>query len=297
MACFSPLTAWQLESGEVVFAERGKVRRELTLPCGQCVGCRLERSRQWAVRCMHEASLHEANAFITLTYSPENLPADGSLHYEHFQLFMKRLRKRVGCPVRFYMCGEYGERNWRPHFHACIFGYSFPDKVLFKRGATPNLSLYTSGVLSSIWTDGFASVGQLSFDSAAYVARYVMKKVTGNAAQCHYAKLDLATGEIRTLVPEFNRMSLRPGIGADWFFKYHSEVYPRDGVVVNGVLAKPPRYYDKLLTEYRPATAEFVELLRYRASMEVSADNTAERLRVREAVTHARLSFKQRSLE
>lgn len=277
-----------------MFAERGKIRRALVLPCGQCIGCRLERSRQWAVRCLHEQQSHSQNCFVTLTYDEDHVPV--GLRYRDFQLFMKRLRKVFPC-ARFYMCGEYGEQFRRPHFHACLFGVDFADKVLFRRGSHAGLNLYTSAVLSRIWTDGFASVGQLSFESAAYVARYVMKKVTGDRAEAHYAKLDLATGEIVPIVPEFNRMSLKPGIGAAWLAKYTTDVFPRDYVVVNGVKCKPPRYYDKQLTVLDYESSELVSVLRYARSMEVIQDNSPERLRVREVVTRARLAFKSRLLE
>ena len=105
MACFHPLKAFRTADGEIIFnSHRRDTVADLTLPCGQCVGCRLERSRQWAIRCVHEASLHQDNCFITLTYAPEHLPSDNSLHYRDFQLFMKRLRKRFpDLKIRFYM--------------------------------------------------------------------------------------------------------------------------------------------------------------------------------------------------
>ena len=124
MPCYHPWLAYQCLDGSVVSVERkgkGAVVRTLTLPCGQCVGCRLERSRQWAIRCMHEAQLHERNSFVTLTYKGD-VPDEG-LRYRDFQLFMKRLRKYAsGQQIRFYMCGEYGDEKGRPHFHACLFG-------------------------------------------------------------------------------------------------------------------------------------------------------------------------------
>lgn len=295
MACFSPLQAWQTEGGDVVFVERGRIRRALTLPCGQCIGCRLERSRQWAVRCMHEASLYDVNCFVTLTYDDEHLPAHGSLVYRHFQLFMKRLRK-VAPRVRFYMCGEYGERFLRPHFHSCLFGYTFPDLELFKTGNS-GCAIYSSALLSRLWPHGFASVGELTFESAAYVARYCTKKFTGPGADVHYSRVDVSTGEIVQVVPEFGHMSLKPGIGAVWLDKYKTDVYPHDRVIVNGFEAKPPRFYDKRLLMLDPDTAEFMELVRYRKSLASSVDSSVDRLRVREIVTRARLAFKARSLE
>jgi hypothetical protein len=183
MACYKPLTAYQCADRSIIWREipGADVVRTLSLPCGQCVGCRLERSRQWAVRCMHEAQMHTSNCFITLTYAPEFIreAKDLSLNYEHFQLFMKRLRKRfTGKTIRFYMAGEYGELRDRPHFHACIFGLDFEDKKFLKRTETGSI-LYTSKILEELWPYGYSSIGDVNFESAAYVARYIMKKVNG----------------------------------------------------------------------------------------------------------------------
>lgn len=289
VACFKPLQAWQLETGEVVFVERGSVLRALTLPCGQCIGCRLERSRQWAVRCVHESQMHAYNSFVTLTYREEEL-GNPSLVYRDFQLFAKRLRRKMG-PFRFYMCGEYGEQYRRPHFHACLFGVFFADRVLFRR-LPSGFDVYTSSVLESLWPHGFSSIGDVTFESAAYVARYIVKKVTGSRALDHYVSPD---GEV--LCPEFTRMSLKPGIGSTWFEKYSKEVYPRDYVVVRGMKCKPPRYYDELMREAKPVVMDFVDLDRYVKAGNVSEDTTPERLRVREQVAEARLRLKQRNLE
>ena len=151
------------------------------VPCGQCIGCRLERSRQWAIRCVHEASLHTDNCFITLTYSPDCLPSDGSLNHDDFQKFFKRLRKHIAPKkIRYYMCGEYGEdlqqpsKLGRPHFHACLFGLDFDDKQLYI--VRDDVKLYTSATLEKIWGKGFVTIGDVTFESAAYVARYIAKK-------------------------------------------------------------------------------------------------------------------------
>lgn len=294
MTCFSPIPAWQTESGEIVFAERGKIRRSLDLPCGQCVGCRLERSRQWAMRCMHEAQLHDENSFVTLTYDEASCPS--SLCYGDFQKFMKRLRK-VRPGARFYMCGEYGEKFRRPHFHALLFGVGFPDRSLWSTGGSGS-SVYRSPTLERLWTHGFSSIGDVTFESAAYVSRYVMKKVTGNRAAAHYSSLDLDTGELLSLTPEFNRMSLKPGIGAEWFRKYKSDVYNFDYVIVNGVQCRPPRYYDKLLEVDDWQTFESLEYSRAaKITPEVVRENSRDRLAVRQQVAEARLKFKQRNLE
>lgn len=297
MPCFYPIPAWRTSDGGVVFSERAGADRPLTLPCGQCVGCRLERSRQWAIRCVHEAQLHEENCFLTLTYDDDHIPDPPSLTYSHFQKFMKRLRKaHPRRRIRFYMCGEYGELLGRPHYHACLFGYRPSDLVPIQGIGTQNV-LYRSAELERLWSYGYSSVAQVTFESAAYVARYVMKKITGNRAEAHYRKTDLKTGEIYQQVPEFTRMSLKPGIGAEWLQKYSAEVYPRDEIILRGRSMKPPKYYDKKIKEFDDDMAALLEHARYQKSLANADDTTEDRLRVREKVTRARLNLSKRRLE
>ena len=298
MACFHPLKAFRTAGGEIIFnPHRQDTVADLTLPCGQCVGCRLERSRQWAIRCVHEASLHKDNCFITLTYAPEHLPADNSLNYRDFQLFMKRLRKRFPeSKIRFYMCGEYGENFGRPHFHACLFNWNFPDRKLFFTSKHGD-KVYRSDTLEELWPFGLCSIGEVTFKSAAYVARYIMKKVTGQRAFAHYHEVD-SDGVSRETprVPEFTKMSLKPGIGSDWLDKYKSDVYPHDYVIVNGKKVKPPRYYDKKYMKSDPYDYDELEFHRFSRAREKLHDNTPERLAVREEVLQAKLSKLKRNL-
>lgn len=306
MPCYHPLQAYQSASGDVVFYEsnRHDIVRSLQLPCGQCVGCRLERSRQWAIRCVHEASLYKRNCFITLTYSDEHLPDDRSLHYRDFQLFMKRLRKKFKgfqadkdgkFPIRFYMAGEYGENFGRPHFHACIFNFDFQDKVLWKRTSAGS-RVFRSRDLEELWPYGFSSVGDVTFESAAYVARYIMKKVNGDAAELHYEYTHPMTGEIISLTPEFNRMSLKPGIGSAWLDKYEKDVYPHDYVVINGKKVKPPKYYDKKFAKTYPVEFDLIQFDRESRAKENPEENWDDRLKVREQVAAARVSLFKRGL-
>lgn len=299
MACFHPLAAWQLEPRGVSFSRdypRRAVAR-LALPCGQCVGCRLDRSVQWAVRCVHEAQMHECSSFVTLTYSPEKLVSH-SLVYREFQLFMKRLRRWSNVRVRFYMCGEYGGEYGRPHFHALLFGIHFPDLVHFRTLAS-GCRLYTSEVLAGLWPQGFSSVGDVIFESAAYVARYATKSVvtgefTKRQALDKFA-VDPETGECWFMVPEFNRMSLKPGIGGPWFERYSSDVFPHDRVVISGQKIKPPKYYKALLARADWFAAAMIDVKRLIENRERGeADNTPVRLAVREAVAKGRLSLKKR---
>lgn len=295
MACYHPLQAYRTALGEVVFLERGHdVTHSLTLPCGQCIGCRLERSRAWAMRCMHESSLYERNCFITLTYSDEHLPVRKMLDYPAFQKFLKRLRK-VAAPVRprFYMCGEYGPENGRPHFHGCLFNWDFEDKEYIGKSPAGE-KLYRSDLLERLWPFGFSSVGALTFQSAAYVARYCVAKVTGHNAKAHYSRRD-ADGEY-SLPPEFNHMSLKPGIGKPWLDKWRTDVYPHDYVVVNGKECKPPKYYDRLFAKEFPEEFEEIAYLREVDARTRSDDNTDERLAVKEIVTRARVNLLKRSI-
>lgn len=302
MACFHPLKAFvtvaaSSEGKRQLFFRRptGGLFKSVDLPCGQCIGCRLERSRQWAMRCMHEASLYECNAFVTLTYDDEHLPDFGSLDVRHFQLFMKRLRKKFGKGVRYYACGEYGEKLSRPHFHACLFNINFSDCCAI--GGDDDFVLYRSSVLDALWGMGFASIGELTFESAAYVARYCTKKVSGKAAEQHYQRVCPETGECYSVKPEFALMSRRPGIGAGWYELFGSEVFPHDEVIFRGRPMKPPQYYDRLHAKASVLAQGDVRRARQREARKHSANNTPERLRVRERVTEAKASRVGRSYE
>jgi len=237
--------------------------------------------------------LHENNCFITLTYAQTG----PSLVYRDFQLFIKRLRKHTGLKLSYYVGGEYGSEGARPHFHACIFGYDFPDKVYFSKGSDGESKLYTSGTLDRLWGRGLCSVGSVSFASAGYIARYCVAKVNGQLAESHY-RVVTVDGEIVDRVPEFNRMSLKPAIGRGWFERFHSDVYPRDFVVVNGARSKPPKYYDRLIESLRPDM--FSDIVAQREmdaeALMASGDGSWSRLAVREEVHQARGSFLKRSL-
>lgn len=309
MPCYSPLSAWKPAGGGRISFNQLEERRggqPIEIQCGQCIGCRLERSRQWAMRIVHESQLYDHNQFVTLTYDDTHVPVDHSLRYRDFQLFMKRLRKKLCVSgsakplhgVRFYMCGEYGENTSRPHYHACLFGVDFPDKKEFKKTGSGEM-IYTSDILSSVWNLGHCSTAEVTFESAAYVARYVVKKRFGDVADenSHYKYVD-DYGQVHYRVPEFSHMSLHNGgIGAGWFDKYHKEVYPLDRVVMRGIEMKPPKFYDKLLEKRNADMREFLDFERYENGKRLADDATPDRLRVREVVAKARLSFKRRSLE
>lgn len=310
MSCVSPLHAYKAKSNDsdkirIVFSRPQSFRgQSLDLPCGQCIDCRLERSRQWAVRCMHEASLYEDNCFITLTYSSENLPQDGSLVKSHFQNFMKRLRRENEKIIRFYHCGEYGEQGSRPHYHALLFNHDFKDKKLFSR--RNDISLYTSDTLSRLWPFGFGVIGDLNFESAAYVARYCTKKITGPMAKDHYGNR----------LPEYSTMSRGSkktntgGIGKGWFDKFSSDIYPRDRVFVRGHFSRPPRFYDNLYSRQDRSTFELLKIKREKEASQrfvkdvlsdgtevTYLDSSTLRNPVKEEILLSRLKNMRRSLE
>lgn len=267
--------------------------------CGQCSGCRLKKARDWAARCYHEASMHEENCFITLTYNDEHINKSHSLLKSDFQNFMKKFRKKIEPEkVRYYMCGEYGENEGstelgRPHYHALIFNYDFSDKKFFKKRGD-NI-IYTSETLEKIWGNGFTSVGSVSLASAGYVARYTMKKRTGQLAEAvdpetglkHYERRD-KDGEILSVLPEYNDMSRRPGVAFDWFTMYASDVFPDDFIVIKGKKIGTPGYYTRLLEKLDPKVFEEIKNSRVAYALRDKSENTPERLAVREKCQQAR---------
>lgn len=305
----------RIESGSVF---------QLKLPCGQCIGCRLERSRQWAMRCVHEASLYEDNCFITLTYGDSCLPVGGGLRLRDFQLFMKRLRKVAGRDVKYFHCGEYGElcelcglskklcrcRQFvpgigRPHFHACLFNYDFRDKYFFRKSERGD-KLYRSATLEALWTAGQSMIGAVTFESAAYVARYVMKKISISEKSDDRVRMewqrkyvDERSGEIRD--PEYVTMSRRPGIGHGWYDKFKSDIFPRDYAIMRGVKVGVPKFYDGLYELEDPEGFLGVKRKRVCSAFKVDPTGFGEtgdaRLRVKEEVKRAQIRSLSRTLE
>lgn len=256
------------------------------------MNCRLERASDWATRLYHEAMSHEESAFVTLTYSDEELPDDYSIHVRHVQLFMKRLRKASGVKVRYFACGEYGESTYRPHYHLVIFGLSFPDKTPWRQTSSGYIT-YRSAFLEKVWPLGHAEIGTVTPQSAGYVARYITKKITGDAAKEHYARVHPITGEQVQVTPEFLVMSNRPGIGSGWFDKFSGDAFPSDFVIVNGQKKPVPKYYKKKLSE---PEALRVTAARKQAAHEKPAESDW-RLPVKEEVTIRRLTLLRREME
>lgn len=199
MQCTSPLNAYinPFKQGEKVVFVPPSVSssyKPIRLPCGQCTFCRLEQSRQWAVRIMKEAKCHDQNSFLTLTYDDDHLPEHRSLNKKDLTLFFKRLRKSLSPKkIRYYAVGEYGDKTQRPHYHVILFGHDFSDdRKLYKQRENP---LYESKTLSDAWPLGFANFGDVTFESAAYCARYCLKKVNQKDVDYDYCT-DIETGEV-----------------------------------------------------------------------------------------------------
>ena len=233
---------------------------------------------------VHEASLHENNIFVTLTYNNENLPQDRSLNLTHFQHFMKRLRKQKGAGIRFYHCGEYSPIKLRPHYHAILFNLQFDDLVEFALDGE-NIT-YTSQELEKIWGKGFCTVGDVNVSTARYVAGYIQKKITGERSKDHYSRVNTHSGEIWEVLPEYATMSRRPGIGIGWFTKFQTDCYPSDFITHEGAMHPIPRAYDRQLEkEFKnlPLLNKVKSRRKQRAnSPESKAEQTTERLRVKE---------------
>jgi len=308
MPCYFPLTGFKAattnKNGKrpLSFSTAGFRDLPVEVPCGQCIGCRLERSRQWAVRLMHERSCHDLAVFLTLTYDQAHLPPGGTLVPRHFNLFVKRLRKFHKHKIKYFHCGEYGDDLSRPHYHAIIFGLDFADKK--KHSISPQGdTLYTSETLTKLWGYGHCLIGQVSFKSARYVASYCVKKVNGEKANAHYSRPD-ADGVIHQLHPEYATQS--NGLGLTWIKRFYSDVFPVDRVVCEGRESSVPRYYRKKLAEYDeknlPAPRYGRSLSkrlsdeRIKSAKKRASDNTPERLVVKHTVRLSKISQLKRTI-
>lgn len=254
MSCKHLVYGWRWKEADPATGRKGIVKKNkhakpgfltepAVRPCGGCVDCRLDKSRQWAIRSMHEAKSHENNCVITLTYDNQNLPPNKSINPDHAVEFMKKLRAHEQYireqeymawhpkyAIKTYGCAEYGEKYGRPHYHIILFNYSFKDAKPY--GQIPGY--YTSDILDRIWKKGQCQIMDLTFDSAAYVARYVMKKMTGKMAEQYGEKL-----------PEQSICLSQKGIGKEWYKKNKHKIYTNDIIHINGKQIKPVKYYDK----------------------------------------------------
>lgn len=308
MTCFHPLRAYRSKQFNPETGKYGitfnplQARAEALstyVPCGQCIGCRLHVSQQWALRCSHEAKMHDHNSFVTLTFDDKHLPASGSVTLSDVQQFMWRLRKwnrhhNDDRRIKFFACGEYGENLLRPHYHALLFGQLFPDQKIWqtKKSGT----LYRSNILEKLWPFGFSTIGRVNYKTAAYTARYAMKKVTGEMADDHYLRPHPLTGELARVETEFITMSKNPGLGSSWFDRFKADCYPSDYLIVDGRKHPIPRYYDNKLASEHLSILKIARKRKIHRPQAV-ANTTPERLKVREKVTMARVSRLVREME
>lgn len=243
--------------------------QQIDVPCRKCLGCRLDYARGWAQRIMLEVESSQNCYFVTFTIDDEHMNDDFSLRKKEFSDFLKNLRQAVyRCygvrDVRFFMCGEYGRKNLRPHYHVIFFNLPLDDLLPFQYGKDV---YYRSAFLEKYWKQGFVVVGDVTFNSAGYVARYTMKKAKGFKASdgCE---------------PEFTNMSRRPGIGRVWFENHYLELYDRDGVYMKSSgkvsLVRPASYFDKLMKDIDPDKLSDVKLNRRFYALQALNDRLAQ---------------------
>lgn len=258
MSCLKPIKVYDRLDGSFDFSDHprsvvvdseGKPSVSY-LPCGKCLGCRLDYARDWAVRCKHELLFHDQACFVTLTFDDDHLPKKG-VEKSDLQDFFKRLRSRLAYnnhdpPALSYLaCGEYGSRTFRPHYHAIIFGWCPSDCKYFFTDSGSKSNVYKSDELQSLWKFGFVTVGlDVSYECCNYVARYVVKKQTQE--------------EISDVFFEKNNKpfllsSRRPALGRRYLERYSEEVLRSGEVIVPGRFrSKVPRYYEKYAEEKNP---------------------------------------------
>lgn len=297
MACYTPLRAWPIginPTGKTDYKITGRnvdhlekingkwmpnvdkytyygnvLRDYIEIPCGKCIGCRLDYSRTWANRMMLELKDHESAYFVTLTYDNDNVPvtyyADPdtgealeslTLVKRDVQLFFKRLRKALGdTKIRYYLCGEYGSQTLRPHYHAIIYGLTLSDLIVVRKMEYGQL--YTSEFLTNIWQKGMVGVTEVTWETCAYVARYVTKKLNGNLSEFY---------KLHNLQPEFALMSRKPGIARKYYDENKDEFYNYDEIYLKtakkGIKFKPPRYFDCLYAIDNPEHYDKIKVRR-----------------------------------
>lgn len=312
MPCYKPIAAWRPLHADINGKRALRFGAEHKFPnhepvevaCGKCIGCRLENSRQWALRCKDELQFHDDAMFITLTYDDRHIPDNWSVDVKILQKFLKRLRKSIEPKkIRYFASGEYGKPDeiqqlvgnklGRPHYHMIIFGHRFPDMILWKKSKNGH-DLMMSEQLNQLWPNGNANIGQVNFETCAYVARYVTKKVNGDLAEDHYVHIDPITGESYILNPEFCTQSRRPGIGRGWYDTYKQDLLNDGNVFHNGIKMYMPKYYENIMSEENPQELETIKVHREQFAETQLMHNTEERLAVREEVKKLRTKHFER---
>ena len=246
----------------------------ILIPCGQCTGCRLDRSREWADRMMLELQTAKKAIFLTLTYDDAHVPKtigyipignEGEVEFEEYftlkkkdlQDFLKRFRERKEFNdkrIRFYGCGEYGSEKYtcRPHYHLIIFGVGLDDinDKKFFRVSPKGDQYWVSDLIADIWQNGQIILTNVSWETCAYVARYVMKKLKGVDSQYYI---------YTNRVPEFSVMSLKPGIGYE-YLKENPDCLQLVSIPIGtekeGLNISLPKYYIRQLDTPRKECSE-----------------------------------------
>lgn len=324
MSCTSPLKAyWRSASRDAITFDVAKsaTRIPFALPCGQCLGCRMEKARQWGLRCLNEAKMWPSSYYVTMTYNSDYMPLGGTVCLRDVQLFMKRLRKAAtGVPwenpltgkitksPRFFLGAEYGDDNRRPHYHALLFNVRFDDLREHGKNGRGEI-LYTSAHMSRLWGDGggtfgFCTLGAVTFESAVYCAKYALKQIKLSDKSTPAAREEWerryvvydADGLVYERDREFAVMSRCPGIGALYYEKYGQEIRDHDNVVVAGREVRPPRYYDTKSDAIDPARFAVVKSKRKRQAVLAKPDNTPERLAVKAKLLDIKVAQQERKL-
>lgn len=236
------------------------------LPCSKCIECRLEYARTWAIRCVHEAKMHQNNSFITLTYSDEHLISD-KLIYSDFQSFIKRLRSEIWernkhCEpdeyrISTFVTGEYGDQKKRPHWHALIFNWR-PNDLIYHYTNDRGDRVFTSPTLTRLWGKGHADIGSVTFESAGYVARYAAKKLVHGHDGHDYEPI--------------SRKSNKHAIGKRFLEKYWQDIFNVGKVILyDGTEMAIPRYYEKWLQKNQPdAWEHYIKRIKLQRSAEAA---------------------------
>jgi hypothetical protein len=329
MPCTNPIKAWKYGSHpsgkqKLIFKDPKDPEIETQMvPCAKCESCRLDYARQWATRVTHEMQTSKLGCFLTLTIADEHMLKEGiwtktgdyippySVHRRTLQKFFKRLRKAIALDVpnpetgrtqkvyqkfRYLACGEYGTNRGRPHYHAAIMGYDFPDKIFWRKTPRGHY-VHRSKLLEKLWPYGYAEVGELTYSSAAYIARYTTKKSKDPKDYEVATGYDPETGEILFETVEKEFLTMSKGIGLDWWLKYNPDT-DKDYVIVDYDKTHPiPRYYDKQREKLKPDTLEEIKAKRQAAALEYQETDTYERKLARATVKSAQNKMLKRNLE
>lgn len=269
MRCTRPLKCgFQADGKTLSFSSKNASNEyaSFQLPCGKCLQCRLEYGRQWAIRCIHEAQMHENNCFITLTYDDDHLKSD-KLIYSDFQNFMKKLRKLQDDPIGVFVTGEYGEKTKRPHWHACLFNW-MPKDANYKYSNERGDQVYESETLKKLWPNGISEFGSVTFESAGYVARYAAKKLTHGKDQEHdYHPI--------------SKKSSKNAIGKKWLEKYYTDVFNYGKIVLpDGKTCGIPRYYEKWFQKNHPEEyLNYLQTVKYPMIQQLNDNKEPEQIR------------------